>query len=78
MKNQVKLIYKAEKKEETKSNKKDRCPNCKKEFYQNEMFDHSLKCLRKQRTCKICKELISEDQKQEHLNDWRSHEVIFV
>jgi hypothetical protein len=42
---------------------------------QNEMLEHTIKCLRKQRSCKACKELINDDFKEAHLKEWRSNEV---
>ncbi len=61
--------------EENKEYQITRCPNCTKEFPQDKLISHSLQCLRKNHTCKICKEVISEDMKKDHIMEWRSNEV---
>jgi hypothetical protein len=53
-----------------------RCPNCKKEIPEDKMLSHNLECYRKNITCKICKEIIHETMKKEHLEQYRSKKVI--
>ena len=55
----------------------ERCPNCKKEFPKENFITHSLDCLRNNMTCKICKELIPDKMKKDHIFQWRSNEVNF-
>lgn len=61
--------------EENKEFQMARCPNCTKEFPQDKLIAHSLYCLRKNHTCKICKEVIPEEKKKDHIMEWRSEEV---
>lgn len=61
--------------EENKEFQMARCPNCTKEFPQEKLIAHSLYCLRKNHTCKICKEVIPEEKKKDHIMEWRSNEV---
>jgi len=55
-----------------------RCPNCTKEFPHEKLIAHSLYCLRKNHTCKICKEVIPEEKKKEHIMEWRSINVKII
>jgi hypothetical protein len=64
--------------EDNKEFQMARCPNCTKEFPQDKFIAHSLYCLRKNHTCKICKEVIAEDKKKDHILEWRSNEVIII
>lgn len=57
------------------SGKKQRCPNCTKEFEEAHFLKHSLECLRNYIRCKVCSQLIHENDKKEHLNSWRVKEV---
>ena len=52
-------------------NKKQRCPNCQKEFLESEFVEHSLQCLRHTFHCKKCGELVDEKFKKEHLQKFR-------
>jgi len=61
--------------EENKEYQMARCPNCTKEFPHEKLISHSLYCLRKNHTCKICKEVIPEEKKKDHIMEWRSNEV---
>ena len=54
-----------------------RCPNCQKEFPQNEFIIHSLSCLRHSYKCKKCGELINYEIYQEHLKSFINPEKIF-
>lgn len=54
----------------------ERCANCKKEILKGDSIAHSLDCFRNYITCKVCKELISVKLKKDHLNEWRTKEVI--
>jgi len=59
-------------------NTHERCANCKKEIPKENSIAHSLDCFRNYITCKVCKELISVKFKKEHLNEWRTKEVILT
>ncbi len=48
-------------------NKKQRCPNCKKDILESEFIAHSLTCLRHSYRCKICGELINDNLVNEHI-----------
>lgn len=61
--------------ENNKEYKLERCPQCRKEFPAEKFIQHSLDCLRNNFTCKICKEVIPEILKKEHILKWRSNEV---
>ncbi len=54
----------------------ERCANCKKEIPKEKSIAHSLDCFRNYITCKVCKELISVKNKKEHLDEWRTKDVI--
>jgi hypothetical protein len=56
----------------------DRCANCKQEFPKEMIVLHSLDCLRNKFPCKFCKELIHDKNIQNHLNEWKSKEVIYI
>ena len=58
-------------------NKKQRCPNCKKDIFENEFIAHSLICLRHSYRCKICGELINDNLKNEHNKNWLNSERIY-
>lgn len=70
------------KSEENKSNdetnqKEERCVKCKKYFPKQEFAKHSLICLRKPMIlCKICNESLEENEKESHINYYRSIETI--
>ncbi len=64
--------------EENKEFQITRCPNCTKEFPQEKLIGHSLYCLRKNHTCKICKEVVPEEKKKDHIMEWRSNEVNMI
>jgi hypothetical protein len=57
--------------------KKERCPNCQKEFNEDEFMAHSLDCLRNKIRCKKCGEMINEKLKKEHILEWRSTKKIY-
>jgi hypothetical protein len=56
----------------------ERCANCKQEFPKEMIVLHSLDCLRNKFPCKFCKELIQDKNLQNHLNEWKSKEVINI
>ncbi len=58
-----------------KSDSKQRCPNCTKEFPSEAFLQHSLDCLRNRIRCKKCNEMIEEKFKKEHILEYRSKEV---
>jgi hypothetical protein len=60
------------------SNKKQRCPNCQKEFLESEFVAHSLQCLRHTFHCKKCGELVDEKFKKEHLQKFREPNKIIL
>ena len=60
------------------SNKKQRCPNCQKEFLESEFVEHSLQCLRHTFHCKKCGELVDEKFKKEHLQKFREPNKIIL
>ena len=59
-------------------NKKQRCPNCQKEFLESEFVAHSLQCLRHTFHCKKCGELVDEKFKKEHLQKFREPNKIIL
>ena len=59
-------------------NKKQRCPNCQKEFLESEFVEHSLQCLRHTFHCKKCGELVDEKFKKEHLQKFREPNKIIL
>ena len=58
-------------------NKKQRCPNCKKDILESEFIAHSLNCLRHSYRCKICGELINDNLVNEHNKNWLNSERIY-
>lgn len=59
------------------SEDKERCVKCKQYFAKETMSRHSLECLRKPAIqCKICKESIEEQNKEEHIQYFRKISVI--
>ena len=54
------------------TNKRQRCPNCAKDFPEEEFISHTLQCLRKTFHCKKCGELVKETEKKEHLEKFRA------
>ena len=51
---------------------KQRCPNCAKEFPNDEFIAHSLNCLRKSFRCKQCNDLIDESSQRSHIEHYTS------
>ena len=64
--------------EDNKEYSLERCANCKKEFPKENIVLHSLDCLRNKLPCKICKELIPDKMHRDHINEWKSKEVIKI
>ena len=58
-------------------NKKQRCPNCKKDILESEFIAHSLSCLRHSFRCKKCGELINDNSIDEHNNNWLNPDRIY-
>lgn len=54
----------------------ERCPNCHNEFPEEQFISHSLQCLRKAFNCKVCNELVNENNKVEHLNKYRAPQAM--
>ncbi len=53
----------------------ERCVKCKKYFTKNEFPKHSITCLRQAMIqCKICKESLSEENKEKHIYKFRNTE----
>lgn len=50
--------------------KLQRCPNCSLEFYEDQFIAHSLQCLRKTYHCQKCNELVDQNKKKEHIDQY--------
>lgn len=50
--------------------KLQRCPNCTKEFFEDQFIAHALHCLRKTYLCKKCNELVDQNKKKEHIDQY--------
>lgn len=54
-------------KQNSKSEIKQRCPNCAIEYHRDDYFEHSLQCLRKKYKCLKCGEFMNIENKEKHI-----------
>ena len=52
------------------------CPNCKEMIPGDQAGAHTIMCFRTATKCKICKQVIQKSKKREHLEQWRSLELL--
>ena len=52
------------------------CPNCKEMIPGDQAAAHTITCFRNATKCKICKEVIQKAKKREHLEKWRSQDLL--
>lgn len=58
----------------TQEEQENVCTNCKEYIPPNKLASHTIQCYRNSTKCKICDEVVSRNQKTEHLTKWRSFE----
>ena len=52
------------------------CPNCHEMIPEKNAGAHTITCFRNATKCKICKEVVQKSSKRDHLEKWRSQELL--